>query len=271
MNDSAASVPPSGELASLRSFADALAREAGAITLRHFGGVVEADRKGDGTPVTRADREAEEFLREAIHRRFPHHGILGEEFGETNSGAAVRWLLDPIDGTKAFMQGVPLFAVLIGVEVEGIPSVGVAHFPALGEHVSAARGLGCSWNGRPCRVSAVKEVRSAVVLTTDPAVLLDGPLARGWAELSREADTARTWGDAYGHVLVATGRAEVMIDPVLNPWDAAPFVPILREAGGIFTDLAGREDIHGGSGVATNGHLHETVLRRLAAGGTCCG
>lgn len=240
-----------------------LALEAGAVTLEHFGGVLAADTKGDGTPVTVADRAAETLLRERIRDRYPDHGILGEEFGETNPGARVRWILDPIDGTRSFMRGVPLYGVLIGIQVEGRASVGVAHFPGLRETVAAADGEGCFWNGNPTRVSAVDQISRAAALTTDPAELLEGPMAAGWRKIVREVSLARSWGDCYGHILVATGRAEIMVDPILSPWDAAPFVPILREAGGLFTDKDGAARVDGGSGISTNGLLHQEVLELL--------
>jgi len=258
--------PATAELGGLLSLALELAQEAGAITLQHFGTVLASDTKGDGTPVTEADRAAETLLRDRIGGRFPDHGILGEEFGETNPGATVRWILDPIDGTRSFVRGVPLYGVLIGIEVEGIPSVGVAHFPALGETVGAALGHGCIWNGRRTRVSTIGSLSDAAALTTDPRELLEGPPAEGWEKLVRECSLARTWGDCYGHILVATGRAEIMIDPILCPWDAAPFVPILTEAGGRFTDLQGKARFDGDSGVSTNGLLHEKVLNLLRGG-----
>ncbi len=254
-----------GTLELEKLFDDALrwAREAGAITLHHFGTVLSSDTKGDGTPVTIADRAAEKFLRDKIVKEYPDHGILGEEFGETNPGAPVRWILDPIDGTRSFVRGVPIYGVLVGVELDGVPTVGVAHFPALRETVGAARGHGCLWNGRPARVSSIQVLSEAAALTTDPAELLEGPVAQGWEALVRETSLARTWGDCYGHVLVATGRAEIMIDPILSPWDAAPFVPILEEAGGRFTDLAGAPRLDGGSGISTNGLLHDQVLQLM--------
>lgn len=251
------------ELIGLMEAAEAFARHAGEITLRHFGGLVRASRKGDGTPVTEADREAEQTLREDIRQRYPTHGVLGEEFGETGAGAEIRWIVDPIDGTRAFMHGVPLYGVLIGIERRGEPVVGVAHFPALDETVVAARGLGCYWNGTQAHVSTVEQVQDALVLTTDVEALLAGPVSEGWRRLQREADFSRTWGDCFGHVLVATGRADVMVDPVLSPWDAAPLLTIVQEAGGRFTTLSGDASIHGGSGVSTNGRVHETVLKML--------
>jgi histidinol phosphatase-like enzyme (inositol monophosphatase family) len=240
-----------------------LAQAAGEVTLRYFGRTLSPETKGDGTPVTVADRAAETLLRERILSRYPHHGILGEEFGESNPGAEVRWILDPIDGTRSFIRGVPLYGVLIGIQLRGEPTVGVAHFPGLGETVAAATGQGCFWNGTPTRVSTISELSQAAALTTDPAELLDGPMAAGWRELVKSTSLARSWGDCYGHILVATGRAEIMVDPILSPWDAAPFVPILSEAGGVFTDKEGVARVDGGSGISTNGILHERVLALL--------
>jgi histidinol phosphatase-like enzyme (inositol monophosphatase family) len=253
-------------VADLLEAAEQFAVEAGELTLRAFGGLVDHESKGDGSPVTIADREAEALLRRRIEGRWPDHGILGEEFGSTREDAEVRWILDPIDGTRSFMRGVPLYGVLIGIEIAGDPVVGVTHFPALGETVAAGRGLGCRWNGEPCRVSTVTELDRSLILTTDVERILSRPQGPGWRRLQQEASFSRSWGDCYGHALVATGRAEVMVDPVLSPWDAGPFMTILTEAGGRFTDLDGHATLHGGSGVSTNGLLHDRVLERLRGG-----
>lgn len=260
-------------LEDIRRTAEALAREAGKVTLRHFGTDPSADSKADGTPVTVADREAEAHLRSRIRELHPGHGILGEEEGEEPGELPVRWILDPIDGTRSFMQGVPLYTVLIGVEVEGAPRVGVIHCPPLDETVSAAWDLGCRWRrgaprpvDRAARVSGVDDLSRAVVLLTDPEAVLESPVGKGWRSLAGQARFSRGWGDAYGHLLVATGRAEAMVDPELSPWDAAPLLPVIREAGGRFTDLEGRSNIHGGSGVSTNGRLHDEVLETLLSG-----
>ncbi|HET9949667.1 MAG TPA: inositol monophosphatase family protein [Longimicrobiales bacterium] len=247
-------------------FATRLAVEAGDVTLKYFGGLVDHDAKGDGTPVTIADREAERLIRERVGARYPDHSILGEEYGESNPGARVRWILDPIDGTRSFMHGVPLYGVLIGIEIEGESAVGVVHFPPLRETVAAGAGLGCTWNGEPCRVSTVSRLEDAVVCTTDVERLLSRPIGPGWRKLQQRAAFSRTWGDCYGHALVATGRIEAQVDPVMAPWDAGPFQTILTEAGGRFTTLDGRATVHGGSGISTNGLLHDEVLRTLTAG-----
>ncbi len=255
--------PARDDVRELLEFAVRIAHEAGTLTLRYFGGLVEHEAKADGTPVSMADREAEDLLRRRIRERYPDHAILGEERGASGEGAPVRWMLDPIDGTKSFVRGVPLYGVLLGIELEDEHAVGVAHFPALQETVAAGRGLGCTWNGSPCRVSSVRRLEEALILTTDVEEMQGRKEEAGWRRLQRRGAFSRTWGDCYGHALVATGRAEVMVDPVLEPWDAGPFLTIATEAGGRFTTVDGAATIHGGSGVSTNGFLHEEVLAEL--------
>ena len=257
---------PSEEVEELLAFATEIAVAAGDVTLKHFGGIVEHAAKGDGSPVTVADREAEELLRGRIEGRYPEHSILGEEFGESNEGARVRWILDPIDATRSFMRGVPLYGVLIGIEIEAESAVGVAHFPPLRETVAAGRGLGCTWNGKPCRVSSASRIEDAVICTTDVERILSRPEGAGWRQLQQRAAFSRTWGDCYGHALVATGRIEAQVDPVMAPWDAGPFLTIVTEAGGRFTTLSGDETVHGGSGISSNGPLHERLLSLLGGG-----
>jgi histidinol-phosphatase len=241
------------------------AHEGGRRTLAYFNAGTPVDAKADGTPVTRADREAEAAMRAIIARAFPDHGILGEEEGETRGAAPFRWIIDPLDGTRTFVRGVPLYGTLVGVEARGDPVVGVVHLPALGETVAAAHGEGCTWNGRPCRVSPVSRLGDALLVVTDERS------ARGrsdaYERLASRTAMQRTWADCYGYVLVATGRAEVALDPVMNVWDCAALLPIVEEAGGRFTDWRGRRTIDGGEAVATNGALHDEVLALLAEAG----
>jgi histidinol phosphatase-like enzyme (inositol monophosphatase family) len=251
------------EVRELLDFATKVALEAGDHTLRFYGGLVDYDAKGDGSPVTIADREGEQLIRKRVAERYPEHGVLGEEFGESLPGARVRWILDPIDATRSFMRGVPLYGVLIGIEVEGEPVVGITHFPPLRETVAAGKGLGCTWNGTPCNVSGVERIEDALILTTDFERVLKRPEGAGWRKLQQRAAFCRTWGDCYGHALVATGRAEIMVDPIMKSWDAGPFLTIATEAGGRFTTREGEATIHGGSGISTNGHLHDEVLAAL--------
>ena len=240
------------ELNELLEFAVDLARGAGEITLQYFRKKPETSRKSDGSYVTIADREAESYLRKRIADRFPGDGILGEEDGELQGTSGRRWILDPIDGTFAFVHGVPLYGVLIAVEIEGEMSVGVVNIPALGEMVSAAKGMGCFLNGEPARVSTTAELKDALLLSTS--------FGRATEVLQARAMVSRTWGDCYGYVLVATGRADIMLDPVMNLWDCAPLLPIMEEAGGTFTDWRGVRTADGGDAIATNGVLFEEVM-----------
>ena len=252
----------SSKLDEYLAFAIATAIDAGKIALAHYQTGVDVELKADRSPVTLADRGAEQLIRTAIGSRFPGHSIVGEEYGADMRPSSFRWVVDPIDGTKSFVRGVPLFGTLIGLEIDGRVDVGVCHVPALGETVAAATGLGCTWNGRTARVSSTGALAEATVLFSDGRMLADR-LGGRWARLERSAGLLRTWGDCYGYCLVATGRADVMIDPAMNPWDCAALVPIMREAGGRFSDWAGAERIDGGDAVGTNGRLHESVLDLL--------
>ena len=246
------------ELNELLEFAVEIARGAGEITLQYFRKQPETSRKSDGSFVTIADREAESYLRRRIAERFPDDGILGEEEGEIGGRSGRRWILDPIDGTFAFVHGVPLYGVLIAVELEGEMSVGVVNMPALGEIVSAAKGLGCFLNGERARVSTTAELKDALLLSTT--------FVGATELLQARAKVSRTWGDCYGYVLVATGRADVMLDPVMNLWDCAPLLPIMEEAGGTFTDWRGVRTVDGGNSIATNGVLFDEVMSLISLG-----
>ena len=239
---------------------------AGCRTLAYFNTGVVPDIKSDLSPVTIADREAEQVLRARIRQSFADHAILGEEEGEdaATEGAAVRWIVDPIDGTKAFVTGVPLYGVLVGVEVEGVASVGVIYIPATGDMIAARTGGGATWNGRPCRVSDVSDLKNALVVTS--SIRRCQGRSDAFENLAKRTRLQRTWGDAFGYALVATGRAEMMLDPAMKPWDCAPMLPILTEAGGRFSDWRGSVTIHGADAFGTNGALYEEVLAILREG-----
>jgi histidinol-phosphatase len=243
----------------------AAAHEAGRLTLRYFqSDGLAVELKSDASPVTVADRQAEQLLRERISAQFPADAILGEEFPETPGTSGYRWILDPIDGTKSFIRGVPLYGTLIGIERDTQSVVGVVFIPALGECIYAAQGQG-AWHQRgdaaprAARVSARASLADSLLCSSDTRF----PPARDavYSRLKRAVQLSRTWGDCYGYMLVATGRAEVMVDPLLNVWDAAAIQPILLEAGGTFTDWQGRPTIHNGEGIATNGHVLDEVLK----------
>ena len=232
--------------------AEAVARLAGAVALRHYRTGLTVETKGDGSPVTIADREAESVARAWLAEHFPADGILGEEFGETEGTSGRRWMLDPIDGTKSFVRGVPLWGTLVAlVEGERVLA-GAAYYPAVDELVVAAPGEGCWWNGRRASVSGVQTLDEATALITDDRTFPNAAQRAGWERLAGAVQIARGWGDCYGYLLVATGRAEIMVDPIMNPWDAACFQPIIEEAGGMFTDLHGRRTAFGGQVIATN-------------------
>lgn len=241
-------------------------REAGQFTLRYFNqNNYEVEIKADDSPVTVADRGAEELLRAKISAAFGQDGILGEEFGEQAGTSGFRWILDPIDGTKSFISGVPMYGTMVGVEFDGRAVVGVVYIPGTDELVSAGVGHGC-WYQAPGRAAAKAQVSrrdrlsDALFVTTAVKSFADLHRAAAYEKLENVCRLTRTWGDCYGYVLVATGRAEVMIDPVMNVWDAAALQPILEEAGGTFTDWQGRPTIHSGEGVATNGRVLDEVL-----------
>ncbi len=249
----------------LRPFQDLAvetAYEAGRLTLGYFRtGGARPEFKQDETPVTVADREAERLIRERIRARYPGHAVVGEEYGAEGDSDDIRWIVDPIDGTKAFVRGVPLYAVLIGLEIEGVCEVGVAYFPALDEMLHAATGEGCFVNGRRARVSETRSLRDGITCFTDARGFERYGRGDEWSRVLTASGDARGWSDAYGHALVATGRADLMLDPAMNPWDAAPFPPILREAGGFFGDWSGNETIYADEGFSTPRTLLPEVLR----------
>jgi histidinol phosphatase-like enzyme (inositol monophosphatase family) len=244
--------------------AEAVARVAGEVALRHYHRGVTVETKGDGTPVSVADRQAEEAARAWLEKHCPQDGILGEELGTTRPAARRRWIVDPIDGTKSFVRRVPLWGTLVALAEGEKVLAGAAYFPAVDEILVAAQGGGCLWNGRPARVSGVSRLSEAVVLTTDVRMGTSAQVA-GLDTLCSRAGHVRTWGDCYGYLLVATGRAEVMTDAVMAPWDSAALQPIIEEAGGVFTDWSGRRTAFGGSSVASNAALAAEV--RAALGG----
>jgi histidinol-phosphatase len=239
-------------------------REAARSTLPFFqNDALAVELKHDASPVTVADRQAEQLLRERIAAKFPQDAILGEEFGEQGGTSGYRWILDPIDGTKSFIRGVPLYGTLVGVEHEQQSVIGVAVFPAIDECIYAAAGQGAWYQQgtaapRRAQVSTRQYLGEALVCTSDTRF---PPERQGtMARLQNAALVSRTWGDCYGYLLVATGRAEVMLDALMNVWDAAAISPIVLEAGGTFTDWQGRPTIYSGEGIATNGRVLEEVL-----------
>lgn len=252
-------VQPAADPADL-AFAIELAVAAGTSTLDLFqDAALRVQRKGDGTPVTAADLAAETLVRQRLAERFPEDGVMGEEHTDTSGTSGRTWVVDPIDGTKAFTKGVPLYATLIALIDEHGPAIGVIHLPGLRETVAAGRGLGATFNDAPCRVSEHDELNGAYCMTSGFSYWPEEALDR----VLHSPLVLRTWGDAYGYALVATGRAEAMVDPLANPWDVAPMAVIIPEAGGSFTSIdgsTGRDAWQNGSGVATNGRIHTDLI-----------
>ena len=250
------------DLEELLEFATEAAWQAGRITLGHFQTGIAVETKVDDTPVTIADKNAETVLRGMIKARYPNDGIIGEEHGEEAGTTGRKWILDPIDGTKAFVAGVPLYGNLIGVEIGGEMAVGVCNLPGLNEMTSAAKGLGCWWNGKRCHVSDTERVEDALVIVTEQKLFDEYKPGKADA-LIEKARLVRGWGDCYGYVMVATGRADVMLDPIMAVWDSAALAPIIEEAGGTFTDWKGKATIWEDEAVATNGKLFDEVMEMI--------
>jgi histidinol-phosphatase len=239
------------------------ARAAGEIALKYYRTGFDVTLKPDHTPVTQADREAERVIVEVLARAFPDHGFLGEEFGERGDRAR-RWIIDPIDGTRNFVRRIPLWATLIALEEHGEVLVGVIHNPVTGELYTARRGAGARLNGAPIRVSTVGELHRAQLIHAGLDIMRRGGYWEGFVRLIDATERQRGFGDYAGYGLVAEGKAELYLEMDLKPWDLAPCKLLIEEAGGRFTDFAGRPTIYSGSALATNGLVHDTALALLA-------
>lgn len=244
-----------------------LAQLAGQSTLEHFQSGVVVELKGDRSPVTIADKSAEKLIRSELASRYPDDAILGEEFGEQAGSSEYQWIVDPIDGTKSFISGVPLYSTLVGV-VSGRKCIaGVIYVPALDEIVFAARGLGTWHSARGsdvtrCKVSS-KTLEEGLFVVSQVDSFGQRGAGDSYRAIEKAAYISRSWGDGYGYMLVATGRAELMVDPIANPWDLAAVQPVVEEAGGAFTSWDGEPTVFGGDGVGSNGKVHQQSLEML--------
>jgi histidinol-phosphatase len=236
-----------------------VAKLAGDFALSYYKKGITVETKQDGSPVTQADRGAEQLARTWIEQRFPQDGIFGEEFGRSRPDAPRQWIIDPIDGTKSFVRSVPLWGTLVAVTEGDHVLAGCIYCPPTNELLVAATGRGCYLDGARCTVSHVSSLSEATVLVTDARFPAHPSRRTPWSTLAERANIARTWGDCYGYILLATGRADVMIDDAASPWDAAALYPIITEAGGIMTDWQGRRTPFGGDVIATNLALAEQV------------
>lgn len=237
---------------------------ADAVALRHFRSAgLKVDAKGDDSPVTVADRGIEAAIRRLVRARHPELGVLGEEEGEEREGGGTRLIIDPIDGTRNFVRGVPVFATLLAIEVDAVIEAGLVSAPALGQRWHAARGAG-AWNGaRRLAVSTVSDLPQAHLFHGSVGGQGEGNPLPGLLALAGRVERTRGFGDFYQHVLVAEGAGEIAVDPVVRPWDIAALQVLVEEAGGRATTLAGSRDIDGGSLVSSNGRLHDAALAIL--------
>lgn len=239
----------------MKAFMTELAKASGELILRYWRDEehLRVERKADSTPVTEADRGAERLMRKMIAERYPAHGIIAEEFGNERADAEFVWVLDPIDGTKSFISHVPLFGTLIALLHRGEPVLGCIHQPVLGELLIGDNET-CTLNGKLTGVRPCPELAQAVVSTTDPALFAAGRHhVPGLDKLAEKAWLTRAWGDCYGYLLVATGRADLMLDPVLETWDLMALIPIIRGAGGVITDWYGQDAATGRYAEGANG------------------
>ncbi len=254
--------PKPEELISYLAQAEDFARAGASVSSRYFRTALDVQRKADDSPVTRADQESEAEMRRLISEKFPGHQVLGEESGLSGDpDSPWKWVLDPIDGTKSFIHGIPLYTVLVALLYENESMLGIIFNPQTDEMISAGIGMGCWYNGEAARVSEVDTLEQARLQLTDPS---DFIRRRGEAavDIMRTVRLTRTWADAHGYMLVATGRSELMIDPEMSLWDVACLQPIITEAGGDFTDIHGERKL-GSSAVASNGRIHASALKML--------
>ena len=246
----------------LIQFIQTLAQTSGAVIKRYFRTPIITETKSDLTPVTIADREAEQSMRKMIQARYPEHGILGEEFPEVNPGASYQWVLDPIDGTKTFVAGTYLFGTLIALLKDGQPLLGAINNPVTDQFL-VGDGQTAWLNGQLVQVRQCHHISEATLLTTSPLNIEKYRNGPAFEALARQAKLYRTWGDCHGYYLVATGYADVMIDPMMNIWDVAALIPVVRGAGGTITDYFGGDPMSGQGAVATGGLLHDQIIKAL--------
>jgi histidinol phosphatase-like enzyme (inositol monophosphatase family) len=251
------------DLKPYRAFILELAEKSGDYLRPFFGEAnIAVEIKSDQTPVTVADRGAEELLRGLIAKKFPAHGIIGEEFGRERADAEFVWMLDPIDGTKSFIGGVPLWGTLIALLHRGQPVLGVIHQPVT-RQLMLGDGTSTTLNGRAVKVRSCPRIEDATVLTSDPLNPAKYQNGTAYTALVARAKLVRTWGDCYGYLLLASGRADAMLDPIMNPWDIAALVPIVRGAGGVITSWQGLDPVQASSTLAASPALHAQLVAAL--------
>jgi myo-inositol-1(or 4)-monophosphatase len=250
------------ELEQLKNFCKALAVESQKIILTYFRSELNIETKFDKSPVTIADKKAEEIMRSMILKEFPEHGIVGEEYGEQNPEAEYKWILDPIDGTKSFICGTPLFGTLIALVKNESPILGVINLPALNQYLVGDNNS-AELNRFKVSVRKCEKIENAILLSSDQTTVEKYRTRDGFEKLIRQVKLYRMWGDCYGYYLLASGYADIMIDPIMNKWDLAALIPIIKGAGGTITDYYGNDPMKGNSIVATCGTIHNETLKIL--------
>jgi len=250
------------ELDNFKSFSKYLADKSGEIIKNYFRTDFSIESKQDLSPVTIADKKSEETMREIIMKEFPDHGIIGEEFGEHNKNADYKWILDPIDGTKSFICGAVAFGTLIALTKNGEPVLGVINQPILDEFLFGDNST-AELNGRAVKLRACNKIEDSVLVTTDYLNIEKYQNIKKFQELIKKVKLYRGWGDCYGYYLLATGYADIMIDPIMSPWDLLPLIPIIKGAGGVITDYKGNDAINGKSAVAASTQIHKEVISIL--------
>jgi len=250
------------DISEFKEFANHLAVESARIIKPYFRQELIVDVKSDNSPVTVADKKAEEFMRELISKEFPEHGIIGEEFGTINPDSEYVWVLDPIDGTKSFISGALSFGTLIALLKNGNPILGIINHPILNEYL-VGDNESCELNGKIIKIRKCSDISKAVLLTTDHLNIGKYQNPIGFEKLIRKVQLYRNWGDCYGYYLLASGFADIMIDPIMNSWDSMALIPIIKGAGGGISDYQGNNPVKGSSIVAACPDLHRAVIKIL--------
>lgn len=249
-------------LIELKSFCKILTQASSEIIKTYFRTGVSVESKSDNSPVTIADRKAEDVMRDLIAKNFPKHGIIGEEFGATNEDAEYTWILDPIDGTKSFICGAYSFGTLIGLLKNGEPILGVYHNPIFNDFLIGDN-LKTEINDAKTMIRSCNDLSKAVLLTTDHLNIEKYQNIEKFNNLIKKVKLYRNWGDCYGYYLLTTGYADIMIDPIMSPWDLLPLIPIIKGAGGVITDYQGNDPVRGKSAVAASSKIHSEVISIL--------
>ncbi len=245
-----------------KKFAAHLAELSGSILKKYFRTDISVETKSDNSPVTIADKSAEEAIRENIMLEFPDHGIIGEEFGNLNETARYKWVLDPIDGTKSFITGIATFGTLIGLLKDNVPVLGLFHQPIIGE-ILIGDNESTELNGNKTKIRLCESLEDATLLTSDHFMIGNYKNQTAFDQLAKKVRLYRTWGDCFGYYLLCTGYADIMVDPIMSPWDALPLIPIIKGAGGTVTDYEGNNPVDGSSIIAAVSSIHSQVVEIL--------